>query len=269
MIRTTRYGGRMNIMNGMVKSFSIAAALTASALLFGAPARSVFSRVKVDVKLEKPPIPSVSNTPHPAPRVVADSQWLVVRVTFHPQLPRDDGPNYNTFIDDVKMSVQALFPLSRSSSNDFGLFKGGQTLWTVCCDGKTHTAMMLVPPQLLNRYVYMADDYSIARSAFRSALRVEVVFTDSAGQELGRGYFGVAGNAAKQEESFGRMSKRVAPQCVIEGAFWEREATPWSCMAPDQFDLVKPAAVKIPNAPMPPRDGSPVRGPKRGPRPRD
>ena len=258
----------MNIMNGMVKRLSIAAALTASALLFGAPARSVFSRVKVDVKLEKPPIPSVSNTPHPAPRVVADSQWLVVRVTFHPQLPRDDGPNYNTFIDDVKMSVQALFPLSRSSSNDFGLFKGEQTLWTVCCDGKTHTAMMLIPPQLMQRYLYLAENYSGVRVPTRGSMRVEVVFTDRAGQELGRGYYGVPGNAARQEESFTRMAKRVPSQCVIDGAWWEREATPWRCMPPDQFDLVKPAGVKVPDVPAPPRGNNIVRGPKRVPRPR-
>ena len=256
------------MVNGTVKRILIAAALTASALLFGAGGRSVFSRIKVDVRLEKPPVPSVNNSPQSAPRIVSEPQWLVVRVTFHPQIPRAEGPNYKTYIDGVNMSVQALFPLSRSSSDEFGLFKGDQTFWTVCCDGKTHTAMMFVPPQLINRYVYMAEDYSATRSAFRTSLRVEVVFTDSTGQELGRGYFGVSGNAAKQEDLFGRMLKRVAPQCVIEGAFWEREATPWSCMAPDQFDLVKPAAVKIPNAPMPPRDGTVVRAPKRVPRPR-
>ena len=256
------------MMNGMMKRILIAAALTASSLLFGASGRSVFSRVKVDVKLEKPPVPSVSGSPHSAPRVVADPQWLVVRVTFHPQLPRDDGPNYSTFLDDVKMSVQALFPLSRGSSNDYGLFKGGQTLWTVCCDGKTHTAMMFIPPQLLQRYLYMAESFSGARVPTRGTIRVEVVFTDRTGQELGRGYYGVPGNAARQEESFARMAKRVPSQCVIDGAFWEREETPWRCMAPDQFDLVKPAAVKIPDAPVPPRGGNVVRGPKRVPRTR-
>ena len=256
------------MMNGTVKLILIAAALTASSLLFGAGSRSVFSRVKVDARLEKPPVPSVNNSPQSAQRILAEPHWLVVRVTFHPQIPRPDGPNYKTYIDGVNMSIQALFPLSRSNSDESGLFKGEQTLWTVCCDGKTHTAMMLVPPQLLHRYVYMTEDYSMSRSSFRTALRVGVVFTDSAGQELGRGYFGVSGNAAKQEESFERLLKRVAPQCVIEGAFWEREATPWSCMPPDQFDLVKPAAVKIPNAPVPPRDGNSVRVPKRVPRPR-
>ena len=255
------------MMNGMGKSILIAAALTASTLLFGAGGRSsVFSRVKVDVKLEKPPVPSVSGSPHPAPRVTADPQWLVVRVTFHPQIPRDDGPNYSTFLDDVNMSVQALFPLSRSSSNDYGLFKGGQTLWTVCCDGKTHTAMMFIPPQLLQRYLHMAESFFGTRVPTRGSIRVEVVFTDRSGQELGRGYYGVPGNAARQEESFSRMAKRVPAQCVIDGAFWEREATPWRSMAPDQFDLVKPAGVKVPMAPVPPRGSEAVRVTKRVPR---
>jgi hypothetical protein len=256
------------MIGGTVKRILIAAMLTASALLFGASGRSAFSKVKVDVRLEKPPVPSVSNSPQSAQKVVPDPQWLVVRVTFHPQIPKADGPNYKTYIDGVNMSLQMLFPLTRSNSDELGLFKGEQTFWTVCCDGRTHTAMMFIPPQLINRYIYMADDYSVARSAFRTSLRVEAVFTDSAGQELGRGYFGVSGNAAKQQDSFGRMLKRVAPQCIIDGAFWERGATPWSCMAPDQFDLVKPAAVKIPNAPIPPRDGTAVRVPRRVPRPR-
>ena len=252
------------MMNEMVKRFLTVTALVASLSLFGASGRSsVFSRIKVEVKLEKPPVPSVSGNPHSAPRITADPQWLVLRVTFHPQIPKDDGPNYSTYIDGVNMSVQALFPLSRGSSSDYGLFKGGQTLWTVCCDGKTHTAMMFVPPQLLQRYLFMADGYSGSRVPTRGTIRVEVVFTDSTGQELGRGYYGVSGNAAKQEDTFGRMVKRVAPQCVIDGAFFERGATPWSCMAPDQFDLVKPAGVKLPDAPTPPRGGNTPRVPRR------
>ena len=255
-------------MNGILKRILIATALTASVSLFGAGERSAFSRVKVDVKLEKPPVPSVSGSPHNAPRVTTDPQWLVIRVTFHPQLPRNDGPNYRTYIDGVNMSVQAIFPLSKSSSDAFGLFKGGQTLWTVCCDGKTHTAMMFIPPQLLQRYMYMLETFTGARAQSLNSVRVEVVFTDSTGEELGRGYYKVPGNAAKQEETFSRLAKRVPPQFVIDGAFWEREATPWSCMAPDQFDLVKPAGVKIPDAPTPPRGVNTVRGPRRGSRPR-
>lgn len=251
-------------MNGTVKRSAIAALLTLSAMLFGAADRSVFSRIKVEAKLEKPPAPSVSGAPRSAQRVAVDPQWLTVRVSFHPQLQREGGA---TYLDDVGMSVRALFPLSRSS-DDCGLFKGGQTLWTVCCDGRTHTAMMFVPPHLLQRYVYMVDGYSGVHTPQRGSIKVEVVFTDRTGHELGRGYYGVPGNPAKQAETFDRLVRRVPPQCIIDGAFWEREATPWRCMAPDQFDLVKPAALKIPDAPVPPRGNNIVRGPKRGNRPR-
>jgi len=253
------------MMNATVKRLSVAAALTASILLFGAGTRSsIFSRVKVDAKMEKPPVPSVSNAPHPAQRVTADPQWLVLRVTFHPQIPKDDGPNYATCIDGVKMSVRALFPLSRSSSDRYGAFNGGQTLWTVWCDGKTHTAMMFVPPQLIQRYVYVYDSYSMTRVPPRGTFRIEVVFTDAAGKELGRGYYGVPGNTTRQEEAFERLLNRVVQSCVVEGAFFERDATPWRCMAPDQFDLVKPEWVKLPEAPMPPRGNGVVRNSRRG-----
>ena len=246
----------------MIERLLIVAALAASFSLFAAGERSLFSRVKVDVTMEKPPVPSVSGTPRSAPRVVSDPQWLVVRVTFHPQ--RESGSNYNTYIDGVKMSVRALFPLSRTSSNAYGMFKGEQTLWTVCCDGKSHTAMMLIPPQLIYRYVYMGDGFSGGHALQRGSLRIEVSFTDSTGRELGKGYHGVPGNGAKQEDSFGRLAKRVPTQFVVDGAFWEREATPWRCMAPDQFDLVCPAGVKVPDVPVPQHSGNVVYAP--GPR---
>ena len=97
--RVTADGVKMT--NGTVKRILVAAALTASTLLFGAGGRSVFSKVKVDVRLEKPPVPSVNNSPQSAQRIVPDPQWLMVRVTFVPQIPRAEGPNYKTYIDGV------------------------------------------------------------------------------------------------------------------------------------------------------------------------
>jgi hypothetical protein len=53
---------------------------------------------------------------------------------------------------------------------------------------------------------------------------------------------------------------------VIEGAFFERDVTPWRCMSPEYFDLVKPAGLKLADAPTPPRGGVVVRTPRRGDR---
>ena len=253
------------MVKAMVKRLAMVIGLAASLALFGAGGRNtVFTRIKVDAKLEKPPIPSVNGSPHSLPRITADPQWLVLRVTFHPQIPRDDGPNRSTYIDGVKMSIRALFPLTRSSSDHYGVFKGEQTLWTVCCDGKTHTAMMFVPPHLLHRYVYVADSFSPVRIPTRGSMRIEVVFTDGSGHELGRGYYGVSGNLSRQTEAFDRLLSKVSPRYVVDGAFFVREATPWRCMAPDQFDLVKPEDVKIPDIPPPPRGSGTVRVPRRG-----
>lgn len=249
-------------MNGTVKVFAVAAMLTLAVSLFGAAERSVFTRLKVDVKLERPPVPSVNNSPRNLPRLIHDPQWLMVKATFHPQQPRESGPNSSTFIDGVKMSVRVLFPLSKTSSNAWGMFKGEQTFWTVCCDGKTHTAMMFIPPQLLQRYVYLADDFVFGHALQSGSLRVEVVFTDGSGRELGRGYHGVSGGADRHAETFEQLAKRVPQQYVIDGAIWEREATPWSCMPAEQFDLVKPADIKLPETPAPQHKGNKLRGPR-------
>ena len=254
-------------MNGSVKKFMIAAAVSVSALLFGASDRSIFAKIKVDLQLEKPPVPTVNKLSHnPSGRVVADPQWLGVRVYYYPQGPRNNSQNQQTYLDDVRMQINLTFPLGRGDTDRLGMFKGGQTLWTVYCNGKSHMAMMFIPPQLLQRYVYMLDGDTGVHVPVRADLKAEVIFFDRSDRELGRGYCGVSGTASKQEENFAQLERRVLPACVIDGAFVERTATPWSCLAPDQFDFVKPAAVKLPDTPAPPRrrfaeNENPVRGP--------
>lgn len=251
-------------MNGSAKKLLILAMLASSALLFGAGGRAAFSKVKVELKLEKPPVPNVNRAlRNPPTRVTADPQWLVVLVTYTPQIPRDDGPNQDSYLDDVKMQLSVLFPLNSGSSERLGMFRGGQTLWTVCCDGRSHQAIMFVPPQLLQRYMYLYETAPGGRQSSRAELRAEAIFFDRNERELGRGYCGVPGNVSRQADAFARLMDQVQPSCVIEGAFFERDATPWRCMAPDHFDLVKPANLKLADAPIPPRGGIAARPPRR------
>lgn len=176
-------------------------------------------------------------------------------MSYHPQHPRDDGPNRNTFLDDVKMRVSALFPVGTGAQSGLnGLFTGEQTFWTVFCDGRQHVAMMFLPPHLLRRYVHMLEPYNGLRGFNKDDIKVEVVFTDRGGQELGRGYFGVSGTVDKQAAFFRDAEKKVPEDRVINGAFFPREDTPWLTMEPDQFDLIKPEGLKLPNAPDPQRD---------------
>lgn len=252
-------------MNGSVKKILIAATVSLSALLFGASDRSVFAKIKVELQLEKPPVPTVTKLSHNTyPRVVADPQWLVARVNYSPQGPRNNSQNQQTYLDDVRMQINLTFPLGRGNTDRLGMFKGGQTLWTVYCNGKHHMAMMLIPPQLLQRYVYLFDGDTGSHVPLRTDLKAEVIFYDRTDRELGRGYYGVSGNSAKQAETFAQLERRVLPSCVIDGAFMERTATPWSCLAPDQFDMVKPAALKLQETPAPVRGPTvPDRVPKR------
>ncbi len=252
-------------MNGSIKMLLVTAAVASSSLLFGASDRSVFAKIKVELQFEKPPVPTVSKMTHnPSIRVVADPQWLVVRVYYYPQGPRNNSQNQSTYLDGVKMQIAMTFPLSRGNTDKLGMFKGGQTMWTVYCNGKAHLAMMMIPPQLLQRYVYVLDGDAGVHVPARTDLKAEVVFFDRNDRELGRGYYGVAGNSAKQAENFAQLVRRVPASCVIDGAFMERTATPWSCLAPDQFDLVKPETVKLSDTPIPARgryDDIPINGP--------
>ncbi len=258
-------------MSGFGKFLLLLTLVMVPLLLPAASERTVISRIKVDIKMENPPSPSVSNTPGSNSRVTSYQRWMVLEVDYYPQAPRSGGPNqFSTYLDGVKMQVTAEFPLRGGGvvkSGDFGLFKGEQTFWTINCDGRQHTAMMFIPPHLLQRYMYMLEGYSAPRTPNKNDFKVEVVFFDRDGRELGRGYFGVSGNAAKQLAYFQRLEKLASPDCVINDAFVERDATPWRCMDPDQFDWIKPAGVKLPNAPTPPRTGVVLRGPKGRSRP--
>jgi len=259
-------------MRWMGKIWLTLMAFSVSLTVSAATERTAFARIKVEARMELPPVTSASRTPSANPRVSTTQKWLVLKVTYHPQIPRDEGPNRSTFLDGVRMSVAAEFPLGTNSrgGNICGLFKGGQTFWTVCCDGRQHVAMMFIPPHLLNRYMYALESYTAVHTPAKGNFKVEVVFTDRGGKELGRGYYGVSGTAAKQQAYFRRLEQQVAPEFVIDGAFMERGETPWRVMEPDQFDLLKPAGLKLPETPAPPRAGVTLRGPRRkGGPPRD
>ena len=167
------------------KFLAVLLAVSVPAALSAASDRTAFAKIKVEFHLEQPPVPNVSRAPNSNPWVTLGQKWLVVKVLYSPQTPRDGGPVRSTFLDGVRMRVTSTFPIGGDSrSGELGLFKGEETFWTVCCDGRQHTAMMFVPPHLLQRYVYMADGYSGVHTPQRGSIKVEVVFTDSAGTPL-------------------------------------------------------------------------------------
>lgn len=252
-------------MNWFGKNLAVLLTVCVSMVLSAATDRSAFAKIKVDFHMIQPPVPNVSRAPGSNPRVTLGQKWMAVKVTYSPQSPRDGGPVWNTFLDDVKMRVTSTFPIGGNSRNgEIGLFKGEETFWTICCDGRQHTAMMFVPPHLLQRYMYMLDPYTGMRGYNKGDFKIEVVFTDRNGQELGRGYYGVSGTVDKQEAYFGKLEKSVPAAYVVNGAFLTRDSTPWRTMEPDQFDLVKPEGLKLPDAPTPPRAGVVQRGSRKG-----
>lgn len=256
-------------MNRFGKILLVLSLFSVSAALSAATDRTAFAKIKVELKMEQPPVTNVSRSPASNPRVTQGHKWLVLKVGYAPQSPRDGGPNQSNFLDDVKMTVLCTFPVGGASrTGAYGMFKGEQTFWTVCCDGRQHVTMMFVPPHLLQRYLYMLDPYTGMRNLNKGDCKVEVVFTDRNGRELGRGYYGVPGSADKQDAYFRKLEAQIPENHIVDGAFMVRGATPWRTMEPDQFDFVKPEHLKLPDAPIPPRSGVLVqRGPQKGVRP--
>jgi len=206
----------------------------AAAVVCAAPAKTVFNKVKVEVRQESSPDPNLKSTGTTGGRQkTVNPHWLLIRVDY---TPGQESSTRAVWCDNVELAVRVVCP--GPGSKEYTAFTGVTKLWTVRLDGRTHTALMAIPPQLLDRYVSAAPGLSsIGTSVTKSQVRVEAIFRDSAGTFLGRGYCG--GDAAEFNRVFRAAGKRV-----VEGGVLPRDLTPWSYQPQSYYDLIRPAGIE-------------------------
>ena len=169
--------------------------------------------------------------------VFVNKRWLAVHVSFVPgvvarkNLAKNQGNAKNVqgmtgrWIDDVKMRVRIAFPTDniRKSNAVYAIFEGETIFWTLRLDGKRHSAIMFVPPQMLDRYATRVSKNS-----------------DSKGNFLGRA----------TERSGGRNQDNIAlfeslvntpGTMVIKGAVLPKNKSPWAWHMSSTFDYIKDA----------------------------
>ena len=199
-----------------------------------APTKTVFNRVKVELRQESSPEPNLKTTGTTGGRLkTINTHWLLIRVDY---IPGQENSTRPAWCDNVELVVRVVCP--GPGSKEYTAFTGVTKLWAVRLDGRTHTALMAIPPQLLDRYVSAAPGLSgLGTSVTNSQVRVEAIFRDSAGMLLGRGYCG--GDAADFNRVFRAAGKRV-----VEGAVLPRDQTPWHYQPQSYYDLIRPAGVE-------------------------
>ncbi len=238
----------------------ILALLTCVALpLLAADTRTVaFGGVEVDFTLEDPPQPSWRSNAaggSTSKSKQVNQQWGVVTVEFYPGVGDAAGKKENSWrkgeisslrsgwIDDVSLQVRVIFPTDASGGRDktvYGMFVGRTSFWSIPLDAQRHVAIMLVPSQLIERYITLRAGGRTERQASRSDFVVEALFLNRAGKIIGAGYYGVRASRGQNDEAaFNELAASVPAAYTIDGAVLSRDKTPWFLYNFEQYDLIK------------------------------
>ena len=181
-----------------------------------------------------------------------NKRWLVVHVSFIPgvtdarKLAKNTGNQKGVqglngrWIDDVNMRVRVAFPTSNARRNDvvYGILEGKTAFWTLRLDGKRHTAVMFVPPQLLDRYASTVSGGRREMALTLADYRVLVEFSDSRGNFLGRA---TERSGGKNQENISFFESLVnnPGTMVVKGAVLSRDKSPWAWHMSSTFDYIK------------------------------
>ncbi len=194
-------------------------------------ADDLFSRVKISVSSQSAPRGS-ENSPTNSATGNLRNKWLVVSVDYVPKLTT--VKDKSAWIDDVTLKMR-IGLTGQSGNRAITYFLTGETeFWSIPLDGRKHTATMMVPPHLLDRYL---PPSGVSSTISTASLPVEAVFYDRAGAVIGSGQNGFKSNE-QAEEAFSGPSAANVP--VLENAILPRSKTPWQWSRVDDFDLIKP-----------------------------
>lgn len=204
-------------------------------LLQAAPAEELFSKIKVNLSTSNPPAQTTSNST-PSTTSSWHNKWLVVSIEY---TPTQQQKQRHAWIDDVSLDIRAIFNGQSDGRTQAILFTGRSTFLTIPLDNRKHIATMMIPPQLLDRYLSSTGTASTVNTT--STFTLEAVFTDRAGTVLGTGYYGQRGwPDDKYAAYFSKLNAGTV--LTVSGAVLPRNRTPWAFHEIDDFDLLQPNA---------------------------
>ena len=240
---------------GMGKSLLLAALLLVGCGAFGAKATKGKNNPKI---LPPPPAETSDDTPDNGSRIMTKikiyqssrsapglsdnltnigsaglrNRWCVFTIEF---IPRAPGNDRKLWIDDPTLDVRAVFIGQNKGAQANYIFTGSCKFYTMALDGKRHSVLMMIPPQLLDRYL-PAGTGTVGPGTFS----VEALFKDRSGAPIGRGfYYGKGVGSEKTAQALFDKLEAVQPQLVIADSIFHHSRTPWMNYRPDDFDLVR------------------------------
>ncbi len=198
-------------------------------LLFSAePEKNLpFTNVSIKTQICTTPIFSVNNYGNNQQVNSSRQRWVVFVVTFTPRTPSRG----TLWLDDVRLEMQTMTDTMHNGERQKVIFSGETKFWTIPMDGKTHQALMAVPPQLVDRF------YMPGSTVNSSGFLVKASFY-SGDSLLGEGY---SSNVSKKEQALFTMAKNPNIKNLIRvtGGVFARNKTPWNNINYDYYDLIK------------------------------
>ncbi len=194
------------------------------------------SEFNVSVKVEFLPTPVyvLTNYDNEVPSLKV--QWLAIKVTYTPPGIKD-GKDY-AWVDDIRMETELMFSAKYNNQEIMAYTTGRVDFWAIQLDGQKHQAMMLLPPQVLQRYGNQTvNNYR----KLKIYTRVKFINTKN-NAVLGTV---IAGGSGSDKESdinaaFNQVSSPVAAVLRLPNLVLPVEKTPWSLINLDSYDMIKP-----------------------------
>lgn len=182
------------------------------------------SRIRLETALKSPENSTLSGK---ISTVKFTNPWLLVFVDYAPSLKAEK----TLWLEDVTLEVQVFIPLNQKKKNQNYLVLSGNTAFRfVMVDSRTRTAVMAVPPQILDRYL------PVGRKISTGGIKAQALFRN--GKNTSHTIYYPAGvNEVKHKNEIEDILKKPATIQVTDGVL-PRENTPWQFMNFDQSDLV-------------------------------
>ncbi len=199
---------------------------------------------KAEVNLRPTPRYRVDNYKSSASNYSTNARWLEISLNYMPprltsskKATKGRGSNGYRWLDDVTMEVRVLFQAYVGTRKVMAEASGTVNYWSIKMDGAQHYAIMLLHPQILERYglkrAYKKDDF-LAMISFYSDHKSKLLF---------RTYATHRKYSQKQiQEIFKRYSGRLKPAGYIDlgDVILPRNKTPWAFVQYDKYDMINP-----------------------------
>lgn len=166
----------------------------------------------------------------------SNKKWLIVNTSY--KVPRIKAPqNVNHWLDDLRVETEIIFSAIYQGRTVWAYATGKTEYWAIELDGKEHRTMVVVPPQVLQRY-------GSAKNYKSLQLYVRVSFLDSKTNALfGRAVVG-SGADAKLNSVFETLSGPLGSALRLPNVVMPLEKSPWALIDIDYQEMLKPETGK-------------------------